>query len=46
MRPLIAIVFFMMGYSVGNSIATVKYNIATNPKYKTQPSAEIKNEQR
>jgi hypothetical protein len=38
MRPLlIAILFFIMGYNVGN-------NIATNPKYKTQPSAELKNE--
>jgi hypothetical protein len=39
MRPLIAIVFFIMGYSVG-------YNIATNPKFKTQPIVEIKNERR
>ena len=38
MRLLVAVAFFILGYNVGT-------NIATNPKYKTQPSVEIKNEQ-
>jgi hypothetical protein len=38
MRLLTAIVIFLLGCNV--------YNIATNPKFKTQPCVEIKNERR